>query len=229
MIGLEIDTGLGMPKNLSTSPIHKNNNLTETCSLKSIIFSDFLIMSHHDTSMNEGGNGGGGMGGYDSPLHFGGDGGTRGSSTPVRPGYVPNEDLDASMVSIFDGAGAGAEKSRKRSGDKAGSSEKLTVIEEDEEANSSKNSGRSTYSVPGTGASASASGTRRSTAGSLNNSRAGETEEERHLRMQALASQLEAARTASATNNGSGGNGNLGSGNAGARKTPPLPPKKELK
>ena len=137
------------------------------------------------------------------------------------------------MVSIgglFDGDEAGPEKSRKRSGDKAGSSEKMTVIEEnDEEANSSKNSGRSTYSVPGTGASASASGTRRSTAGSLNNSRASETEEERHLRMQALASQLEAARNASATNNGSGGNGNLGSGNAGARKAPPLLPKKELK
>ena len=237
MIGLEIDTGLGMPKNLSTSPIHKNSNLTETCSLKSTIFSDFLIMSHHDKSMNEGGNGDGGMGGYDSPLHFGGDGGTRGSSTPIRPGYVPNEDLDTSMVSIgglFDGDEAGPEKSRKRSGDKAGSSEKMTVIEEDEEANSSKNSGRSTYSVrsvPGTGASASASGPRGSTAGSLNNSRASETEEERHLRMAALASQLEAARAATAAaaaaNNGSGGNGNLGSGNAGARKTPPpYPPRK---
>merc|ERR1711951_144965 len=117
MIGLEIDTGLGMPKNLSTSPIHKSNNLTETCLVKSTIFSEFLIMSHHDKSMNEGGNGDGGMGGYDSPLPFGGDGGTRGSSTPIRPGYVPNEDLDASMVSIFDGAGAGPEKSRKRSGD----------------------------------------------------------------------------------------------------------------
>ena len=225
MIGLEIDTGLGMPKNLSTSPIHKSNNLTETCLVKSTIFSEFLIMSHHDKSMNEGGNGDGGMGGYVSPLQFGG---SRGSSTPIRSGNVPNEDLDTSMVSIgglFDGDEAGPEKSRKRSGDKAGSSEKMTVIEEnEEEANSSKNSGRSTYSVPGTGASASASGKRRSTTGSLNNTRAGETEEERHLRMQALASQLEAARTASATSNGSGGNGNLGSGNAGARKTPPPSP-----